>query len=196
MCFAASVLCRSLVAYQWPVCVCVLFLAGLGGQAPRVRFCAPPLSFDCFVLLLSSAPSGIGLPFSFFFLPLGPPVLAPALSPVFSSFWPRVPWALAFCVPPPPPFLCLHPFLFFSLVLPLLAPSLSPASCGFRPRMCLALALRFSLCFLAPFFGALLPRRFRPWRRAVSPPRCSLCSFSPSSLAASFFSLWPFLSRP
>ena len=184
------------MASQWPVCVCVLFLAGLGGQAPRVRFCAPALSFDCFVLLLSSAPSGIGLPFSFFFLPPGPPVLAPALSPVFSFFPAPAALGLGVLRSPTPPFLCLHPFLFFSLVLPLLAPSLSPASCGFRPRMCLALALRSSLCFLAPFFGALLPRRFRPWRRAVSPPRCSLCSFSPSSLAASFFSLWHLLSRP
>ena len=104
------------------VCLCMLFLAGSGGPASRAGFGVPHLSLGRFLLLLCSAPSGLGLPLlvfcfvlfspSFLVFCLAPPSPAPPLSPAFCAFWPRVGLALVLCVfsctpPPAPPFFLL-----------------------------------------------------------------------------------------
>ena len=95
------------------VCLCSLFLAGSGGPASRARFGAPHFPFGRFVLLLRSAPFGLGWPllvgvcafFGLFFF------CAPPLFLAFSGFRPWVSWALLLLASPPP-----LPRLFFVLV--------------------------------------------------------------------------------
>ena len=104
-------------------CVRVLALLGRVWRAslPGAFWCSSPF-LVLLVLLLFSAPSGMGLPFScpfecllaflcFFFA-----LFAPPLSRAFSGYRPWLSWALALCgfLPPPPIF-----FLFFFLLLPL-----------------------------------------------------------------------------
>ena len=101
------------------LCVCPLFLAGLGRPASWARFGAPHRSFGRFVLLLCSAPSGLGLPllrFFVFFSPLPALSLSPAFCAVPFVFRPPL-----FLSPPPHspprpfPLLCFIS-LFFSFV--------------------------------------------------------------------------------
>ena len=95
-------------------CVRVRALLGRIGRAglPGAFWCASP--FPLAVLgapLACSAPFGLGLPrlwlllgFLFFFFFVSFPLLplvAPPLCPALRVFRPRVPWALAFCPPPP-----------------------------------------------------------------------------------------------
>ena len=125
------------------VCVCSFWLSRAGRPPGRVlrRLI---FSCGCLVLLLCSAPTGLGLPalwvfffvFSlcFFFLSASP--LAPPLSPAFCDSRPRVPWALARrgCSHPPPLCICVLRFLppcptpppLFFLVFP---PSTPPPFC-------------------------------------------------------------------
>ena len=120
------------------VCVCLLFLAWSGRPSSGARFGAPHLSFGRFVLLLSSAPYGLGLPVLrvFFFWLLSPlfslSPRAPPLSPAFCTSRPWVPWALALfvcsCPPLPPPFFLLL-FVLSSCVSCPLAPC-APALAG------------------------------------------------------------------
>ena len=93
------------------LCVCVPCLAGSGGPASRACFGAPHLSFglSCFALcLFGSLRAGVALfvvvvGFCFFFCFAFPflPLAAPPLCPALRVFWPRVPWALVSCRPPP-----------------------------------------------------------------------------------------------
>ena len=99
------------------VCLCVLFLAGSGRPASWVRSGAPHLSCGRFVLLLCSAPSGLGLPVPLFSFPSF--FLFPSRAPAVSGFL-CIPGLSAMglgalrllrCPPhPPPPF---FPFFFF-----------------------------------------------------------------------------------
>ena len=118
-------------------CVCVRVLPGrVGGPASWARFGAPHLSCGCFVLLLCSAPSGLGLPAlrvffcSFPLLPTSP--LAPPLSPAFCASRPWVPWALALFVYSYPHPLFLPGFVLLSCVFCLLAAPCPPF--WFLPR--------------------------------------------------------------
>ena len=179
-----------------PVCVCVCsnFWAASGGPASRALSGAPHLFFGRFVVLLCSAPSGLGLPLScpfarllsflcFSFLP----VPAPPLSLAFSGFRRWVSWALALCGPSPPlVFLFLvsrQPACFSVCFLPPSFSSLPPllffffAFAGFfwrlfvpaPPLVCLmGLPLLGSPCALAPFVFPALPLA-APWR-LLSPP--------------------------
>ena len=144
------------------VCLCILFLAGSGGPASWARFGAPQLSLSRFVLLLCSAPSGLGLPvlefcfFLFFCVPLCPlslSPLAPLLSPAFCALrpWVPCPWRPSFAPAPPP-------FLFFFVIL-------SPfSSCVSRPLVLRAppLAGCGDLLFPAACVPGLGVARFAP----------------------------------
>ena len=91
------------------VCMCVLFLDGSGGPASWARFSAPHLSFGRFVLLLCSAPSGLGLPVPRLFFPSV--FLLPSRARDVSGFlcFPALgaPGLVTLCLlrpaPPPPP---------------------------------------------------------------------------------------------
>ena len=101
------------------VCLCVLFLVGLGGPASRAGFGAPHLSQGHSVPLLCSAPSGLALPvLRVFFSFLSPPPLSrPRCLRLFVLPSPRCPgpWRSLFApaASPPPcfPFFCLPAFL-------------------------------------------------------------------------------------
>ena len=95
-------------------CVCACSRPSWPGRAGRPSGCVLvrlPLSFGCFVFLLCSAPSGLGLPLSWYFVCPPPPLFALffccspllffcalPLSLALFDFWPRVPWAVALCV--------------------------------------------------------------------------------------------------
>ena len=80
----------------------------VGGQHARVRFGARRLPSNCLVLLLCSAPSALGLPFSCPFVCLLAFLqrarFAAPLSRAFSGLGPRVSWALTLCGFRPPLF--------------------------------------------------------------------------------------------
>ena len=104
------------------MCACAFSpLARSGGLASRDCFGAPHVSFGCFVLLLCSALSGLGLPYScpfvcpppFLFFSLVSLLLALPVSPALCGFQPRMPLALALCVSFPPPLFGFFAFLSF-----------------------------------------------------------------------------------
>ena len=161
------------------VCVCVLFLAGLGGPASWARFGAPHLSTGrswCALCLFSPLRAGVapacGCCRGVFFFPFPlPPLVAPPLCPALRVFRPRVPWALASCRPPPPP----HPPLFFSPSHPLCAPRclllfvFSGLGClGPRPPVAPPPPSVFFLFFAPPLLSLAFPAFWLPW--AFGPP--------------------------
>ena len=127
-------------------CVHVLVLLGRVGLAVLLGafWCASSFFWPLFLsALLDPLRAGVA-PLLFLCLPsflLPCSLCAPLLSPSFSGFRPRVPWALALLFPFPPAF-----FLY--------APSLSLAFSGLQPRVPPALALCVG-CFVGlPLLGS------------------------------------------
>ena len=191
------------------VCVRVLVLPGRVGGAglPGAFWCATPLLWPlCPSALLGPLRPWVApflsfcLPsfFSLFFF-----LCAPPLYLAFSAFRPRVPWALALCVPFPP-----SPLLSFLLCAPAVSfflwfPAQSAVGLGavLSPPPLLTLVFFF---FLASVFVSsrppfpLPPPFFLPFSPGLLPPPPALVCFlslpllgSPCALAAFVFPAWP-----
>ena len=189
--------------HAWVQCVCACTrppwpgLAGLPAGRVLVRL---NFSSGRSVVLLCSAPSGLGLPFSWSFVcpplfsPPPPPFFlffrTPPLSLSFFGFRPRVPRDLALWFSPPPP-----PGLWFFFSSLFCAPPLSLAFSLFRPRVPWASALCV-VCFVGlPFLGcpcALTPFVFpvlplaAPWWLQPPPIFCPAV-FLAAALCSVFF---------